>query len=125
MILTDVLDLLRVERQVTRPTQYRYLVVRDRLQLKSGLSLSVQLGLGMYCTPRENLDRAADYLAAEVGYPTESVPELLEYADDPDYPIETVYGYVPMTVLAQIYEKHGGLCPTQQITLRKRKKLNG
>lgn len=71
-----------------------------------GLRLSVQASFTHYCAPR---DSVGPWTHVEVGYPSQSVPELLEYADEPDYPTGTVYGYVPVAVIEEIVEKHGGL----------------
>jgi hypothetical protein len=45
----------------------------------------------------------------EVGFPNESEDLLLEYAEDPDSPTETVYPYVPTTVVSLVIAKHGGM----------------
>lgn len=33
----------------------------------------------------------------------------MEYAENPDYPIHTIYGYVPIEVVDKLMEKHGGI----------------
>lgn len=44
----------------------------------------------------------------EVGFPNQREELLMPYAEDPKTPTETVYGYVPVTLVEQIIEKHGG-----------------
>lgn len=44
----------------------------------------------------------------EVGFPNQREELLMPYAEDPETPTETVYGYVPVTLVEQIIEKHGG-----------------
>ena len=62
----------------------------------------------------------------EVGFPTAKDPDLEKFAEDKNAPIEkghdgstsvqTVYGWVPATVVTALLEKHGGVvsgeCPT-------------
>lgn len=72
-----------------------------------GFSMSVQARSGSYCTPR--IDNAERYTAVEVGYPSHAEPLLLEYADEPDRPTDTVYGYVPTSVVTLVIAKHGGM----------------
>lgn len=78
----------------------------DRVECKDGFSMSVQAGLHLYSTPRE---RASRYTAVEVGFPSEREPLLMEYAEDPGEPTETVYPYVPVGVVAKVIKKHGGM----------------
>lgn len=71
-----------------------------------GLELSVQASSGHYCTPRKDL---GPWTMVEVGFPTQRVEELMQYAEDPTKPTETVYGWVPVEVVEQIVIAHGGL----------------
>lgn len=71
-----------------------------------GLRLSVQASCTHYCTPR---DSVGPWVAVEVGYPSERVEELMEYAENPDEPTDTVYGWVPVEVVEAVVEKHGGI----------------
>lgn len=82
------------------------------IKCADGLELSVQASTTHYCSPR---DSAGPWTAVEVGFPTERVEELMEYADNPDDPTQTVYGWVPVEVIEAIVEKHGGIveaCPS-------------
>ena len=81
-----------------------------------GFTMSVQVGGGHYCSPRQDYDeekrnRGIFYTAAEVGYPSEKVNEFMEYIDGDEEtdPTGTVYGYVPVFVIEKIIEDHGGL----------------
>ncbi len=71
-----------------------------------GFSISVQGHRGAYSRPRD--DFAEKYTAVECGYPTTHEPLLDEYQDGGD-PTDTVYGYVPISVVIEVIEKHGGL----------------
>lgn len=76
-----------------------------RIECKSGLTLSVQASRFHYCSPRVN---EGPYLSVEVGIPSEAIEELMPYADNPDAPTESVYGYVPIGIVVEIINKHGG-----------------
>ena len=79
-----------------------------------GFSMSVQAHGGAYCSPRvENAER---YDAVEIGFPSESEPLILRYIEgdsarrgaEPD-PTESVYPYVPASVVTLVIAKHGGM----------------
>mgnify|MGYP003655696608 CR=1 FL=1 len=81
-----------------------------------GFKMSVQANESAYCTPR--ITDAESYTAVEVGYPSaeeslllpfaeESL--LLPYAENLERPTNTVYGWVPTTVVALVCAKHGGI----------------
>ena len=72
-----------------------------------GFKMSVQAFAGGYCEPRMN--GAKKYTSVEVGYPSEREELLMEYAEEPDKPTQTVYGYVPVQVVTNVLAKHGGI----------------
>jgi hypothetical protein len=78
-----------------------------RIVCADGFSMSVQGNYGAYCAPRDSYE--SGYYEVEVGYPSERVPELMEYAEDSTKPTDTVYGYVPVEVVERIVDDHGGL----------------
>ena len=71
-----------------------------------GFTMSVQASENAYSTPREN---KGPYTAAEVGYPTEEESLLMQYVEDASRPTETVYPYVPSSVITLVCAKHGGI----------------
>ena len=79
-----------------------------------GFSMSVQAHGGAYCSPRE--EDAARYDAVEIGFPSEAEPLLLRYMEggysedgaEPD-PTQSVYPYVPSSVVNLVLAKHGGM----------------
>lgn len=81
-------------------------VIRKHLKCKDGLTLSVQASEYHYCSPRS---AHGPYKEVEVGFPSEKIPGLLEYAEDPDRPKDTVYGHVPVGIVEEIIEEHGGI----------------
>ena len=72
-----------------------------------GFTMSVQAFAGGYCEPRTN--GAEKYTSVEVGYPSEREELLMEWAEEPDKPTQTVYGYVPVQVVTNVLAKHGGI----------------
>ena len=69
--------------------------------------MSVQANSTSYCSPRES--NAKRYKEVEIGYPSSEEELIMEYAEDADYPTETVYGYVPAPVVTLVIAKHGGM----------------
>ena len=72
-----------------------------------GFRMSVQAHDGAYCSPRAN--DAEKYQAVEVGFPTQEEPLIMEWAESPDDPTNTVYGWVPVDVVTNVIVKHGGI----------------
>lgn len=77
-----------------------------RIVCADGLSLSVQASTYSYCSPRENI---GPWNQVEVGFPSSKVDEIMSYAEDPNDPTETVYGWVPIRLVEEIIESHGGI----------------
>ena len=73
---------------------------------KDGFKMSVQAGQSLYSEPR---DVADSYERAEVGFPSEEESLLTTYAEDGENLCDTVYGYVPCSIIDQVIEKHGGI----------------
>ena len=73
---------------------------------KDGFKMSVQAGQSLYSTPK---DVADDYEEAEVGYPSTEETLLTTYAEDNNNLCDTVYGYVPCSIIDEVIEKHGGI----------------
>ena len=72
-----------------------------------GFKMSVQAHAGAYCLPR--MSGAPVYREVEVGFPSEPEEMLMKYAEEPDAPTQTVYGYVPVQVVTNVIAKHGGI----------------
>ena len=73
---------------------------------KDGFKMSVQAGQSLYSTPK---DVADDYDEAEVGFPSTEETLLTTYAEDNNNLCDTVYGYVPCSIIDEVIEKHGGI----------------
>lgn len=80
---------------------------RKRILCQDGFSMSVQASAGHYCEPR--ITGLGFYNSYEIGFASSEEPLLCPYAEDPDNPTGTVYGWVPVEVVAQVIAKHGGI----------------
>ena len=80
---------------------------RPRLMCADGFSVSVQASEYHYCTPRIN--GADKYETVELGFPSAEDSLIVDYAEEADRPTDTVYGYVPVHIVCELVEKHGGI----------------
>ncbi len=80
-----------------------------RIICGDGTTMSIQVGSGLYCTPRND---AGPWWAAEVGYPSRALEGLLQSVEDPAHPTDTVYAYVPLSVIAKVIDDCGGFSGT-------------
>ena len=80
---------------------------RPAVVCKDGFSVSIQAGECLYCSPRDN--RAKEYECVELGFPSEKEELIMDYAEDCDKPTDTVYGFVPVEIVDEMLEKHGGI----------------
>lgn len=87
---------------------YRYQVIRPRVRCKDGYTVSIQASSGAYCNPRVD-EPSNGYKSVELGYPSQKDELILPYAESDDNPTGTVYGYVPMQVVHQLCNDHGGI----------------
>lgn len=115
------------------PGVFAFQKVRPRIVCNDGYSVSVQASEYTYCEPRYTqwqnedgwqvingnywsssktpmnfeTDHFTLYESVELGYPSEADELIYEYAEGNDY-TNTVYGYVPVKIVEQLIEKHGG-----------------
>lgn len=86
---------------------YEILQRFPRIRCSDGFTISIQAGESMYCSPRDN---SGEWYQFEAGFPSaRPSSELMQYAENPDDPTETVYGYVPIEVLQRELDAHGGI----------------
>ena len=79
----------------------------ERVVCADGASVSIQAGVGVYSTPRDN---EGPYTHVEAGFPSvEPPPSWREYAEDPNDLCGTVYGYMPYDCVDEFINIHGGL----------------
>lgn len=81
----------------------------NRLICNDGFSVSIQCSYLHHCTPRSEFDDAQKYTSFELGFPSIADELISEYAEDKEYPTETVYACVPRAVVEQLIKNHGGI----------------
>ena len=72
-----------------------------------GFNMSVQAHNGAYCDP--SMDAARKYTLVEIGFPSQAEELIMPWAESPEDPTGTVYGYVPVDVVTNVIVKHGGM----------------
>lgn len=83
------------------------LAVRPRVECADGFSISIQASELHYCEPRTSEN--VDYEEVELGFPSEKEKLFLPFAEEEDDPTGTVYGYVPVELVDEALQKHGGI----------------
>ena len=81
--------------------------LNKKVVCKDGFTMSVQAGETQYCHPRHG--NAAKYTEVEIGFPNREEDLLMEFAEDRNRPTDTVYAYVPVSVVSLVIAKHGGM----------------
>jgi len=79
---------------------------RPRIICNDGFSMSVQGSAGHYCSPRKT---QSSYTSLEIGFPSDEESLIIEYAEDEHNLTDTVYGRVPVEIIQQVINKHGGI----------------
>ena len=89
------------------PTEYGYSCRPiPQVVCADGTKLSVQASDGHYCEPRSN---KGPYWSVEVGFPSVAIETFMDYIEDSESdPTDSVYGWVPIYVVAQAILDHGG-----------------
>ena len=80
------------------------------VKCKDGFSMSVQASHFHYCKPRVIIAWPSfeSYTHVEVGFPSGTEELLMPYVEDKSNPTDTVYPFVPVGVVLEVIEKHGG-----------------
>ena len=78
----------------------------ELVKCADGFTMSVQASKTNYNSPRDDV---GPYTAVEVGFPSSYDYYLHEFAENPDKPTETVYGWVPADTVMMCIEAHGGM----------------
>lgn len=82
------------------------------IRCEDGTTLSVQTSESHYCHPRDNY---GPWFAVEVGFPSRQLELLMPYIDGKDSePTNTVYGYVPIEIVARVIAECGGFAKAVQ-----------
>jgi hypothetical protein len=78
---------------------------RPKIVCYDGFTMSVQGGIGSYSTPRQFVN---NFSKMEIGYPSHFEELIHSYAETDDY-THTIYPYVPVSLIIEVIEKHGGM----------------
>lgn len=81
----------------------------QHLTLKDGTKLSIQASHAHCCTPRKTIRDYKAYTHFEIGFPSVKIQSLMEFAEDQEKPTDTVYGYVPKSIIDKIVRVRGGV----------------
>lgn len=92
--------LKKIGRYDSHPPLFKEIICAD------GFTMSVQASEFHYSTPRENI---GPWLKFEIGFPSLKEELIMDYAESPEKPTGTVYGYVPAETVEAVIEKHGGI----------------
>lgn len=76
------------------------------VKCKDGFRISVQASRTHYCTPKSN---EGPWTHVECAYPSEVPHLIMEYCEHKDTPTGSIYGFVPVELVEQLIEGHGGL----------------
>lgn len=72
--------------------------------------MSIQASPYHYCDKQVKFmeDKTPYFTEWEIGFPSVQVDELMRYAENPNEPTNTVYGWVPSVVIVDIIKRYGG-----------------
>lgn len=81
-----------------------------KIVCQDGFEISVQASEVHYCEPREDYP-GIPYTRVECGYPSSDPGEALKsFQEQPGRdPTDDVYPYVPMEIVEELIESHGGI----------------
>lgn len=80
----------------------------QRIVCHDGASVSVQAGVGVYCTPDDTND--GPFTHVEAGFPSVEPPASWhEYAGDTTNFCETIYARMPWDCVEEFINIHGGM----------------
>jgi hypothetical protein len=80
-----------------------------RVWAKDGFSISLQVHSTNYCASEKGYRKLGHTMkSVEFGFPSEHDELLVPYAEDFENITETV-GNIPVSVLEELFEKHGGI----------------
>ena len=86
-----------------------------RIVFANGASVSIQASAYHYCCPRESSINGtySDYWEFELGFPSiKPNDSIMQYAEQEETPIRTIYSYVPVQLIVDWINENGGLQTT-------------
>lgn len=103
--MDTVNDFLRLTRRVKKSGM---LYKRPRVVCKDDFGVSIQASSTHYCTPQSD-EENINFKNVELAYPSRKDDLILKFAENRDNPTSTVYPQVPIEIVNQLLEKHGGI----------------
>ncbi len=108
------------EGYIPYPTEGKYGVTYQRckgIKLADGTILSVQASEYHYCNPRKNSKNKTymDYDEFEIGFPSKEIEEITSFAEDYENLTDTVYAYVPYSIIQSVIDKRGGIVGFKEV----------
>lgn len=97
---------MNIEKFIIESHQDKMHFYRPEIICNDGFKMSVQGSEFHYCSPR-SLQKY--YFSMEIGFPSQKEDLIMSYAEQPENPTETVYGWVPCEVIDEVILKHGGI----------------
>lgn len=111
MTITDVAAIVdELNTRLAAPGKNGHRVIKP-VECVDGFEVSIQASPYHYCSPRSTV---GPYSAVELGFPSEQIPSLDQYAEDRDDHTRTVFAYVPINEVAEVLAQHGGLLPIKE-----------
>ena len=92
-----VIDYLKLDRYSNDYARYPVICA-------DGFTISIQHSNVHHCSKEDN-----NFNFLELGYPSRVCGSLMEYAENSDDPLETIYTYVPLELIEEIVKSHGGI----------------
>jgi hypothetical protein len=109
MILDEVLQIGRKDRLIEIAYGMYILKAGTPVVCNDGYEVSIQCSKHSYCDPKKDLMDVSKYNSFELGFPNTSDELLDEYAEDDDNLLNTIYPYVPRSVVEALIAKHDGI----------------
>ena len=88
-------------------TKRDWVQMAPRFHCADGFVISIQASGSHYSTPREF--NGWPYWQFECGYPSTEEQMIMPFSEDPGNPTSTVYGDVPVEIVCEMINKHGGI----------------
>ena len=85
------------------------MTLNPRVYCMDGFNLSIQRTDYTYSDLHHIWGQNCDGICFEIGFPSNPEELIMKFAESPENPTKTVYAYVPLSVVMQVLEKHGGI----------------
>ena len=112
----NAVECTRMSMEKTYNSNYFYLM--PRIYCKDGFSISIQISKGHYSGSENGIRTfGIDWKLVEWGFPSQPI-DAEKYMSEDSESIRSVGGYVPVELMEELIEEHGGI--DLQTTLQKK-----